>query len=562
MKKTVSALLLLTMLFSFSITALSAGNPNIDSGGSGMGQGSSQNSWTSGRDGVRITIIRDSDNKPVSKPIDFSNQTNRDISAHFGKVSKLSYCKGVALVSHTGEYMCYKPVNAMPRIIRSGSGGASIDAIRDYFCREGTLRDIAKATGFSYENLISGNYKLLLEPIAYLKYANIMFAMTATEAALYNRQTGNDLRRKMVSLTHKNLPLAMFLETSDLGFPAWDGPVTQAQNDDTIIASLGLGIVRFSEPDPEPEKESDMTYRCDTEVITSVLLTTDTEKTPEGPAYADFSINGHTYSHKDIYIPEGESQLAWVKWKTPKEPGVVTIRIRSDCSLSTNRIVAKIVDMDQNPPPDPQANDRNDDFRRPMIPSASDTSALTWGEWDCWWHAHWVWHSGDGEDDGYWCDHGWWEYEWDSYQAELSAVMKTMPDEKNPTALGTEMKSGYGINANVNAKVLSLAPSGHFTGAQNVVAYFPEFNYQTYWRLLEQVDAVGSDSIFTFRKNPYSTYQSPVHFTPVWFPDGNYVIYAEVMDAWTPAGMLQVNLTDTLTVKDSLFADWHIRPAE
>ena len=173
-----------------------------------------------------------------------------------------------------------------------------------------------------------------------------------------------------------------------------------------------------------------------------------------------------------------------------------------------------------------------------------------------------MWHSGDGEDDGYWCDHGWWEYEWDSYRAELSAVMKTMPDEKNPTALGTEMKSGYCINANVNAKVLSLAPSGHFTGAQNVVAYFPEFNYQTYWRMLEKVDAVGSDSTFTFRKNPYSTYQSPVHFTPVWFPDGNYVIYAEVMDAWTPAGMLQVNLTDTLTVKDSLFADWHIRPAE
>ncbi|MCQ5128903.1 hypothetical protein NE562_04470 [Butyricicoccus faecihominis] len=559
MKKILSVLLCLAMLFSLSVPALADGNPNIDGGGGGMGQGTSQNSWTPGRDGVRVTIIRDSDNTPVSAPIDFSNQGNGDIVVHFQYINKITYRNGAGIAPKKGGYVSRKPSNPMPRIISSGSGNANIEAIRSYFCREGTMRDIAAATGFNYEDLVSGSYKILLEPIAYFKYSGVMFAMTATEAALYNKQVAGGLRSKMVSLTHKNLPLAMFLETPDLGFPAWGGSTTDKQNDDTIIAQLGLGIVRFSEHDPEPPKESDVTYRCDTEVVTSVLLSTGSQKTPDNPAYATFSINGRTYSHTDIYIPEGGSQLAWVKWRTPKEPGVITITIRSNCSTSTNHITAQIVDLDKNPPPDPQANDRNDGYSIPAKPSKPNVTSLSWGEWDCWWHEYWVWHS-DGDGGGYYCDHGWWEYAWIPYSASLIATFKTKPDEKSPTATGRQMKSGYGLNASVSAQVRSNAPSSQITGLQNVVAYFPEFNYATYWRLLKRLNTDLSSS-FELQKNKYSTYGRPSHFSPVWFPDGRYTTYAECIDAWTPAGMLQINLTDDMTIKDSVFDDWHIGPA-
>lgn len=562
MKKLLSALLCLAMLFSFSASVFADGNPNIDGGGGGdMGQGSSQNSWTPGRDGVRVTIIRDSDDIPVSTPIDFSNQGNGDIALHFGKVSKITYRGGSGLLPQTGRYDCFKPANPMPHIISSGSVNANIEAIRSYFCREGTMRDIAAATGFNYDDLVSGNYKVLLEPIAYFKYSGVMFAMTATEAALYNKQVAGGLRSRMVSLTHKNLPLSMFLETPDLGFPAWSGSTTEKQNDDTIIAQLGLGIVRFSEPDPEPPKESDVTYRCDTEVVTSVLLSAGSQKTPDNSAYATFSINGRTYSHTDIYIPDGGSQLAWVKWRTPKEPGVITITIRSNCSTSTNHITAEIVDLDKNPPPDPQANDRNDGYSIPAEPSKQNVTSLTWGEWDCWWHEYWVWHSGDDDDDGYYCDHGWWEYQWIPYSASLTATFKTQPDEKSPTASGRQMKSGYGLNASVSAQVRSNAPSSQITGLQNAVTYFPEFNYTTYWRLLKRLNT-GLFSNFEFQKNKYSTYGRPSHFSPVWFPDGRYTTYVECIDAWTPAGMLQINLTDDLTIRGSVFDDWHIGPTK
>lgn len=559
MKKLICALLLLAMLFSLALPAYAA-DPNIDGGGGGMGQGTGQNSWTPGRDGVRITVVRDSDNTPVSTPIDFSNGSNSDMAVHFGKVSKISYRSGTGLTPHTNKYACYQPSQAMPRII-SSNGSSNIAAIRSYFCREGTIRDIANATGLDYDTLINGKYKILLEPVAYFKYNSVMFAMTATEAALYNKQVGNGLRSKMVSLSHKNLPLSMFLETADLGFPAWNGSATQAQSDETIITYLGMGIIRFSAPDPEPPKESNVTYRTDTEVITAVTLTAGSQKTPDNPAYARFSINGKTYAHSDIYIPEDGSQLAWVKWRTPKEPGYITITVTSNCSLSSNEIVAEIVDLDKNPPPDPQANDRNDGFTIPSAPNKPNTTTLTWGEWDCWWHEHWVWHSGDEDEDGWWEDEGWFEYAWLSYSASLTANLTTKPDAKVPTASGKTMKSGYGLNASISAQVRSSAPSSHITGMQNVVAYFPEFNYMTYWRLLKRLNT-GYSSTFEFQKNKYSTYGQSVHFSPVWFPDGRYTTYTECLDGWTPAGMLQINLTDDLTIRESLFSDWHIRPVK
>ena len=55
---------------------------------------------------------------------------------------------------------------------------------------------------------------------------------------------------------------------------------------------------------------------------------------------------------------------------------------------------------------------------------------------------------------------------------------------------------------------------------QNAVSYFPEFNYKTYWRLLERM---GSGQ-FEFQKNHYSTYKNRTHFSPIWMPNGAYEV--------------------------------------
>ena len=110
-----------------------------------------------------------------------------------------------------------------------------------------------------YDTLIGGEYKILLEPIAYYKFEGVMIATTATEAALYDEVVGGQLRYWMGSLTAKNLPLSMFLETPDLGYPAWSGPTNKNVSNSDIKSSLGLGIVRFEE---QPE-EFDLTiHQC------------------------------------------------------------------------------------------------------------------------------------------------------------------------------------------------------------------------------------------------------------------------------------------------------------
>lgn len=461
----------------------------------------------------------------------------------------------------TTTYVCEKPDIAMPRIISTSSGQASIEQIKQYFCSEYMVMTVAQVTGMNYEILTNGEYKLLLEPIAYMTFGGIKYAMTATEAALFDQQLNGGLRSKMVSLSHKNLPLAMFLETPDLGYPAWDGSTTTAASNTDIISSLGLGIVRFNEAEPEPPEvtAADYEYRVNTDVITSVTVRGG-QSDPDHPVTVYFTIGGQTYSVGTIYYPAGDSQLAWVRWRTPSSPQTMTIHVSVSGGGSANQgtIMARIVDLSKNDPPNPVADDRNDSYSAVAVPGKAQKTSASWGVWRPWWHAYWVWHGTD--EDGYWCDHGWWEFDWLSYSASLSASMNVVPDAKDPTASGKTMKSGYGINQTVTTNV-STNQSSAVTDAQNAVTYFPEFKYETYWRLLERTQA-GYSSKFEFKTNKYSTYKRRTHFTPIWFLDGSYTPYTWLIDCWTPAGMLSMNLTDSVTIRGSLWDDWHIAPVK
>lgn len=554
------SILLILGICPMSALADTGGSGNVDGGGGSMGQGTSQNSWNPGMDGVRVTVIYSETQKPASASIDLTSKTPA-IKIHFGKVSKIQYREGSSISPTTSSYVYYNPAITMPRIISTGSSKASIEAIKKYFCDEIIVRYIAELTGISYDDLITGKYKLLLEPIAYFKHNGIMYAMTAHEAALYDNQTGGALRRTMTSLTHKNLPLAMYLEYSDLGFAAYSGPTNKTCSNDTIIAYLGMGIVRFEEQPPEqPEPtDYDYEYRVDTDVITPVTLYAGSEINPDGPATVTFTIKGSTYRMSNIVIPEGDSQLAWVKWHTPSEPQNITITVRTNRgTLSQTTIKAKVVDLSGNDPPDPKATDTAGSWRPSSVPSREEKSYAAWSVWWAQWHPYWVWHS-TGDDDGYWVDEGWYDFFRDNYSASMTATTRIEPDEKVPTAAGNTMKSGYGVSNTVTAKVSTSAPMSHYTYGQTAVSYFPEFNYTTYWRLLDRLSS-GKTARFQFAENIYSTYKQRVHFSPVWFPDGSYTVNTHVMDIWTPAGMLCANLTDSVTISGSLYDDWHIAP--
>ena len=136
--------------------------------------------------------------------------------------------------------------------------------------------------------------------------------------------------------------------------------------------------------------------------------------------------------------------------------------------------------------------------------------------------------------------------------------MEIINDSKNPTATNNSFKSGYGINQEVTSQAKTNQSSA-VTRTPNAISYFPEFGYETYWRLLERTRS-GINAEFEFQKNHYSTYKNPTHFSPIWMPDGPYEVNTWLIDVWTPVGMLSENLTDELTVRGSLWDDWHVAP--
>ena len=580
MKQIFSIILMLVLLFSsnYPTTVHATGDGNIDAGGGDMGGGTSSNSWTPGNEGVRITVVRASDHIAVTTPIDLTNKTPAKSIFNFGKISKMQYSNGTSLTPIKGGYTAIKTKQPIPKII-STNGTNNIEAIKSYFTDEQVIRAIAEYVGMDFNVLSGGEYKLLLEPLAYYKFEGNMFATTATEAALYDETTSGLLRKRMGTLTHKNLPLAMFLEVSDLGYPAWSGSTTSAASNSNIKSSLGLGIVRFTETPEPPEVEAyDYEYRINTEVITSVTISGG-QSDPDNPVSATFHVNGRTHHVSNIYYPENDSQLAWIRWTTPDTPQTMTINVSvsGGGNPSNATINVNIVDLDKNPPPNPIADDRNDSYQKPSVPSQEEVTSTNWSVWSPWWQENWVWVSdwewrsrgcssscsdkcsgGHGRwvDNGEWEDHGWWMYDLDSYRASLSASMSIKTDSKNPTANGNTMKSGYGINQTVTAS-LSTNQSSAVTGIQNAVTYFPEFRYENYWRLLECIGG-SYNPTFEFKNNQYSTYNRRTHFTPIWQPDGSYTPYTYVLDSWTPSGMLSMNLTDSVNIQGNLWMDWHV----
>lgn len=565
------------------LIANAAGDPDMDSGGGTWGTAVAGFTWRDGDDGVRVTVIDATTGNPVSRSIDISNINTSDIVLHFGKVSKSDYRNGVALQAVADGYEKYKPVLPLPKLVNAPDRDEALRQIKAYFTDEQVLRSVAGYVGMDFDYMISGAFKVLVEPMAYAEINGVRTALTATEAALYNAQTGGLLRKKMSALTHKNLPLSLFLERDDAGYGAWKGSKTDKVKDEDIIPYLGLGTVRFTDEDPiltvTPEymDAPDYVYHTDTYVITTVTVSGG-KADPSNPASVCFHILGSDYWATNIYYPEGGQQLAWICWKTPSTPQRVEITVSSGRTVAKTKIIADVVRLEDNPPPNPVADDVNPGWDRSLATGCGmpERTSASWTLWRCSWHENWKWvenwqwvdtgHTksckkgckkkhGYWEDQGWWQDFGWWEHWLEYCSASLYGTMNLSPDETSPTAHGDETKSGYGVKVYVQGRQ-TYSGTPYMTGVQNAITYFPEFYYHTYWRLLDH-DGSGN---FTFKANPYSTYGNKVHFTPIWMPDGPYVACTWMLDMWTPAGMLSGTVWDGVSINGNLWDDWHVAP--
>lgn len=444
-------------------------------------------------------------------------------------------------------------------------------------------------------------------------------AFTATEYALsqklgYFNWFWGSTGQYVAGMTHSDLPNSVVLEESWVGVPVTT-PLSDGVHwsDDRIIKGGGVGM-RMLEANGvdivSNDTTYDYTYRVNTDVITSVRvratkgdITPDTRHTEidtrksaytnpdDGKAYITITANGQSTT-MPVVLPNGDSQYAWLKWHTPSTPQDVEVKVNISGNTSAElesggrsvTFKVKVEDLSENIPPDPRPTDTMTNFQIPNMPNESDKKTAEWGVYSAVWDADYQWHedwkryhsgcytrtNSDGSttrvhrykwvDEGYWEDYGEWDYTYIMYSASINTDMDLVPDSHNPTAKEHygeyTIASGYGVNIEINAGITTNAPSSHYTLAQNVVTYFPEFNYDTYWRLLEKTGLTR----FEFKENLYSTFNSRTHFTPLAYPDGKYGVYAKVIDCFTPDGMLRVNLSDRVTIEGNLYLDWHVAP--
>ena len=137
--RAISLLLMLVLLIGAPITTFATGDGNVDSGGGGMGSGTSTDSWTPGHDGVRVSVINAETGAVMGTPIDYTN-INPTPAYHFGSKSKINYRGGSSLAMTISTYQYRNPSPALPKIISSASGRASLEAIKYYFCSEGAAQ--------------------------------------------------------------------------------------------------------------------------------------------------------------------------------------------------------------------------------------------------------------------------------------------------------------------------------------------------------------------------------------------------------------------------------------
>lgn len=294
-------------------------------------------------------------------------------------------------------------------------------------------------------------------------------------------------------------------------------------------------------------------YRENTEVITSFWLNngyTD-DYTPSENISVKFNVyNGSSliksYTKTQVIVPGKASNLLYFKWKVPTGLNGADVRITGeiiDGGVSYNKVSAaysttpKISSIT----PDTQFEKKTPSgFTIPSEPQTKNQSASWW---------EWYYSSGQFVKKTFAVGFS------DSYASIMPATGSTAKKSGSVWY----MKSGYGLSLSLSngTKGISGYPmpaSTAYTKPQFAVATFPEYEYSTALKKYSTLTLSGTNWIF-----PAHGSYGNVHFTPLWYPNGNYTVSVTLSDMWTPAGMITKTMnTNTVKISDSAYDDWYV----
>lgn len=634
----IGILIVLCIAFSSKpVIANTSANIDGDGGGGPTSTGTPQNNSMNGDYGIRFSVVNSKTGKAITHSVDYYKLSyNKNIGVHhskyfFNKLDYLKYDKRFDIRrdkynSKSGGYAYYEP--NLWNVIDSRFGKrAGKKRIVSWIDGGKQLKQLASRMNISKAELTSVDNLIIIEPILYFTMEGKYYGLTAHEIALLDQRTSGLVRSKHSSRSHKNIPLSLFLNRPAFGITKYHGRVGVCSNQ-TIISKLGIGIIGRIPP-PE-KKEMDMegfdyTYRCDTDVYTTVKVKPGFDATPDSPIKVTFDIPGVGEHHVDeVYCPAGYEQQVWLKWRTPSVPQKLEIKVSSN--VGADRIIkVDIQDKALWEPENPQADDvkpgSSEDFKMNFDPKLSPYIGLnsvtehSWSRWEdleyqprgdfLQWEEIRHYTTGKKGEQIYshstyvdiWDNDAYWAFGRHSYgqatapdgstvsyiingrtpgkpnvyKVKIKQLnMQLMPAETSRPAnnKNDRIKSGYGIEADI-ISVISGNGISDITGFQSSKYFFPEFNYKKYWRWgdnLEKKTAHGSlTEKHSLPRNWYSYTgfyghsKGRYHFLPIWYPDGNYRVCANISDCWTPSGELRAVVEQSIVCKGSMWEDWHIK---
>ncbi len=150
-----------------------------------------------------------------------------------------------------------------------------------------------------------------------------------------------------------------------------------------------------------------------------------------------------------------------------------------------------------------------------------------------------------------------------TYYARLTTTFRILPDSRIAYAdKPRQMESGFGFSVQCTTTLTTNYDHPEkLVGVQMIWVRYPESAYGqlSAWQnvrddLQVQTGTAGNmAATWQLSVNPYSVTGSRLHYTPLWFPDGEYVAWAQAFYAWSPIGQLFEHKTDTLTIEGDMY---------
>ena len=262
-----------------------------------------------------------------------------------------------------------------------------------------------------------------------------------------------------------------------------------------------------------------------------------------------FTIDNQTYT-ENICVEANSSNLVVFSFMTPVS-GDYTVKIDVDPnntiheSDESNNILSEDIEVLDLPlayvidPDDISMEERYDIYGLMNLPNTINSNYHEWQE---------VRYS-----NGSYVTH--------DFYARLDTTLSISPDERLPDN-GDTMESGYGISCLVTTTLTTNYDNPEkLVGVQNVFIYYPESTYGqsvAYENIRSSLDTKtgnegGTNIVWQYKVNPYSTTNSKLHYTPLFFPDGRYTVLSQAFYSWSPLGQMYEYTTDYVNIEGDMY---------